>query len=912
MLKLLTPPQFADENQTLVARHHFIILWTCMATGGPVLLISLFLPETVYRWLLIFAVIEAAGLGLLILNRRGHTRLVSHLMILLIWSIATAMVLTSGGITSSGMALYLVTVLIAGLVQSGRAGFVTAILCILTGLSLVYLEYSGRLPASQVPHTPLTEWIANTIYMIIIISLQYLVSRTIRKALTASRQELKERQRADEALRASEELSGKLIRSSPDVVVRMGLQGEILFVNEVGPALSGYREEEMIGKSMLHFIAPEDRDRAVRNTALMLEGRLGPQEYGLVMKDGGKRLFEVNGDILRREDGAPYGLVQICRDISGRKKAEEALQRQNAYLESLNETALGLMGRTDLTDLFQSILEKAVRFSGADEGWICIHDPLKNDFEFRAVAGSRVRRIGSRFGFGLGITGEVWRTGRTVLVDDYHLWPKRTKLPEYDMRRAALAIPLRYEGRLAGILGLVHHDEAKGFPADEVAMLERLAELASLALDNARLYDRLKRELTERAEAEQENLRLLERLQRSEKMEALGKMAGGVAHDLNNVLGILSGYSELLLLEIPEGHRARGHVEKILQSTEKGAAIIRDLLTLTRRGVIAAEVVNLNGIVEAFLGTPMFEKIREAHPRISFRSECDKALLNIKGSPVHLEKMLLNLVLNAAEAITGEGEVVIRTQSRYLDKAVSGYDEVREGDYAVLAVSDTGAGIPPEIREKIFEPFFTKKTMGRSGTGLGLAIVWGTVKDHQGYIDLRSEEGQGSAFSLFFPVTREEPAGREEKPSLELYRGQGESVLVVDDVAEQREVACGLLTQLGYKVHAAAGGEEALEYLKRSKVDILVLDMIMAPGIDGLETYRRALEINPRQKAILVSGFSETERVGEAQRLGAGAYVKKPYVMEQIGMAIRSELKKMCLTGGAGPFTVTQRMQQVT
>jgi PAS domain S-box-containing protein len=892
MMPLFTPPQFADEDQTLIARHHFIILWTFMGTGGLVLLITLFIPETLSRWLVMFAAIESAGLSLLFLNSRGHTRLVSHLMILVLWAMATGMVLTDGGITSNDMAFFLIIVLIAGLIQSGRAGFVTAILCILTGLFLVYLEYSGRLPASQVPHTPLTAWIASTVYMVVIISLQYLVSRTIRKALMASRQELKERQRASEALRASEELSGKLIRSSPDIVVRLDLQGDILFINEVGLTLSGYREEEMIGKNMLNFISPEDQGRAARNTVLMLEGRLGPQEYCLVMKDGSKRLFEANGDVLRREDGAPYGLVQICRDISGRKKAEEALQRHNSYLESLNETALGLMGRTDLTDLFQSILDKAVRFSNVAEGWICIHDLVKNDFEFRAVAGRRDRAVGSRFEFGLGITGEVWRTGKTVLVDDYHLWAKRTKLPEYDMRRAALAIPLRYEGRLAGILGLVHHDQTKGFPADEIAMLERLAELASLALDNARLHDRLKRELVERAQAEQEKLRLLERLQRSEKMEALGKMAGGVAHDLNNVLGILSGYSELLLLEIPEGHRARGHVERILQSTEKGAAIIQDLLTLTRRGVVASEVINLNGIVEAFLEAPLFEKIKEAHPRISFRSDCDRALLNIKGSPVHLEKTLMNLVLNAVESITGEGEVVIRTESRYLDKAVRGYDEFKEGDYAVLAVSDTGVGIPTEIREKIFEPFFTKKTMGRSGTGLGLAIVWGTVKDHYGYIDLRSEEGRGSTFLLFFPVTREELAGRNEKPPLELYRGKGESVLVVDDVAEQREVACGLLTQLGYEVHAAAGGEEALEYLRRNEAAILVLDMIMEPGIDGLETYRRALEINPRQKAILVSGFSETGRVREAQRLGAGAYVKKPYVMEQIGIAIYLELNR--------------------
>jgi two-component system cell cycle sensor histidine kinase/response regulator CckA len=399
-------------------------------------------------------------------------------------------------------------------------------------------------------------------------------------------------------------------------------------------------------------------------------------------------------------------------------------------------------------------------------------------------------------------------------------------------------------------------------------------------------------DITDRKRAAEEKRSLTERLQRAEKMEALGQLAGGVAHDLNNVLGILSGYSELLLEEIPQGSRSRGHVEKILQSTEKGAAIIQDLLTLARRGVTASDVVNLNGVVSGFLKTPVFEKMKDYHPRVTFRTECDPNLLNIKGSPVHLEKTLMNLVSNAAESIAGEGEVTIRTESRHLDQAVRGYDKVEHGDYAVLTVSDTGMGIPAENREKIFEPFYTKKTMGRSGTGLGLAIVWGTVKDHNGYVDIQTEVGEGTTFALYFPVTREELIAQQRKTPIERYTGNGESVLVVDDIADQRNIAAGLLTRLGYRVHPVSGGEEAVEYLKENKADILVLDMIMTPGIDGLETYRRILEINPKQKAIIVSGFSETERVKEAQKLGAGAYVKKPYIMEKIGTAIRDELNR--------------------
>jgi len=397
------------------------------------------------------------------------------------------------------------------------------------------------------------------------------------------------------------------------------------------------------------------------------------------------------------------------------------------------------------------------------------------------------------------------------------------------------------------------------------------------------------RDMTEHKRAEEEKRILEERLQRSAKMESLGQLAGGVAHDLNNVLGILTGYSELLLGDIPEGSRSRDYVEKILQSTEKGAAIIQDLLTLARRGVTVSDVINLNGVVSNFIQAPVFEKMKHDHPLVTFRTECEPNLLNINGSPVHLEKVLMNLVANAAEAIDGAGEVTIRTENRYLDKPFHGYDEVKEGDYTLLIVSDTGAGIPAESIKKVFEPFYTKKTMGKSGTGLGLAIVWGTVKDHKGYIDLQTNAGEGTTFTLYFPVTREEIAAPEIRVSIEQYLGHGESVLIVDDIVEQREIASRLLTRLGYEVSAVASGEEAVTYLTANKADILVLDMIM-PGMDGLETYKRVLKVNPKQKAIIVSGFAETDRVSKAKKLGAGAYVKKPYVLEKIGVAIRDEL----------------------
>ncbi len=400
-------------------------------------------------------------------------------------------------------------------------------------------------------------------------------------------------------------------------------------------------------------------------------------------------------------------------------------------------------------------------------------------------------------------------------------------------------------------------------------------------------------DITERKQAEQDRKTLQDRLHRAEKMEALGTLAGGVAHDLNNVLGIVVGYSELLLDALHESSSARSKAMEILKGGQRAAAIVQDLLTLARRGVQGRTVVNLNNIVMECLKSPEFSNILSYHPNIQIKTDLEPDLLNLSGSSVHLRKSFINLVSNAAEAMPNGGILTVRTANRYLDKPISGYDEVREGDYVVLSLSDTGEGIPACDLKRIFEPFYTKKVMGRSGTGLGLAVVWGTVKDHLGYINVESEEGKGTIFTLYFPVTREELTPEQVSVAVAEYMGKGETILVIDDVKEQRDLATAMLTKLNYVATSVSSGEEALQYLEKQTVDLIVLDMIMDPGMDGLDTYARILERYPHQKAIIVSGFSQTERVSKAQALGAGAYVKKPYVLEKLGLAVRKGLDRV-------------------
>lgn len=403
-------------------------------------------------------------------------------------------------------------------------------------------------------------------------------------------------------------------------------------------------------------------------------------------------------------------------------------------------------------------------------------------------------------------------------------------------------------------------------------------------------YRGIDRDITERKKEEEKRKKLEESLQRSEKMEAMGSLAGRAAHDLNNVLSGIVGYPDLLLMQIPKESPLTKPILAMQQSGEKAAAIVQDLLTMTRRGVVATKIVGINDIISSYLQSPEHEKLLSYNHGIKIETALATDLLNISGSFHHISKCVMNLVSNAAEAMPKGGNISISTANRYIDRPVSGYESVEEGDYVIFTISDTGTGIHSDDLDKIFEPFYSKKVMGKSGTGLGMVVVWGTVKDHNGYINVNSKVGKGTTFTLYFPATREKKTKDEKPLNIENYMGKGESILIIDDISEQRKIASTMLTQLGYTVSAVSSGEKALKYLKEYSADLIVLDMIMEPGMDGLDTYKKIIKLHPEQKTIIASGFSETERVKEAQKLGAGQYIKKPYTLQNIGIAARNEL----------------------
>jgi signal transduction histidine kinase len=391
-----------------------------------------------------------------------------------------------------------------------------------------------------------------------------------------------------------------------------------------------------------------------------------------------------------------------------------------------------------------------------------------------------------------------------------------------------------------------------------------------------------------------ERRRLQERLARSEKMEALGLLAGGVAHDLNNILSGIVTYPDLLLMDETLSPKTRRAVETIKKSGEQAAAVVNDMMPIARGAATRNEPVSLGAIVKEYLTSLDFRTLRSKSRGIAVRSRLDDEGALVSGSPAHLRKAVSNLVINALESfdnLSREGRVDVETSLQRIESSRSaGPEGVQDGDYVLLRVRDSGQGIDAEHQKRIFEPFFSKKVMGRSGTGLGLTVVWNIVQHQDGFIDLESGE-RGTVFDLYFPVTAERPLEVDEAIPLERLCGAGERVLVVDDVVEQRKIASALLERLGYQVESVSSGEAAIDRLRQESWDLLLLDMLMEPGINGRQTYEKILEIHPGQKAVIASGYSEDDEVRKARALGAGAFIAKPYSLEKVGVAVRDVLR---------------------
>ena len=371
---------------------------------------------------------------------------------------------------------------------------------------------------------------------------------------------------------------------------------------------------------------------------------------------------------------------------------------------------------------------------------------------------------------------------------------------------------------------------------------------------------------------------------RATRLESMGVIAGQVAHDFNNLLAPIIGYPSFIKEKLPSDHVTIKYINAIETAAINIAEINQDLLTLGRRAHYNLEPLNLNLILSQTINSLVSQD-----SNISVKTHFCDDLMVVKGGIAQLSRVFTNLIVNAKDAMDNKGLLTITTENYYLDSQRISNVLVPKGEYVKVTISDTGKGISEEIISKLFEPFFTTKTTdAKRGSGLGLSVVNSVIKDHNGFIDVESKVGEGTSFYIYFPIDRE--TIEDDNDNYEIYGS--EKILIVDDDEVLRDVTSNLLSGLGYSVYTAESGENAVKFLTENSVDLVLLDMIMPNGIDGTETYKQIIAHKPNQPAIIVSGYSASERVIEARKLGVNMFLSKPLTQGSLGKAIRKTLNR--------------------
>jgi PAS domain S-box-containing protein len=379
-------------------------------------------------------------------------------------------------------------------------------------------------------------------------------------------------------------------------------------------------------------------------------------------------------------------------------------------------------------------------------------------------------------------------------------------------------------------------------------------------------------------------VRLERQLRQAQKMEAIGTLAGGIAHDFNNLLMGIQGNISLSLLDVDDGSPLLKNLKKIEQYIQNGVDLTKQLLGFARGGKYEISLLNINELLNE--QNLMFSRTNK---EVIFQDKCAPDLWSVEVDRGQIEQVLMNLYLNALQAMSGGGTLITRTGNVIVEKDQYNPYYVKAGKYIKITIEDTGIGMSEEVQQRIFDPFFTTKEMGR-GTGLGLASVYGIVKNHEGFINVYSEKGQGTRFEVYLPASGK-GVPHKEKVKEEFVEGK-ETVLLVDDEAMIIDVAERMLSKLGYKVFTARDGKEAIEVFKkyRNKIDVIILDMIM-PNMGGGETFDRIKKMKPEIKVLLSSGYSINGQASEILNRGCNGFIQKPFNLQNLSQNLRSMLE---------------------
>ena len=671
-------------------------------------------------------------------------------------------------------------------------------------------------------------------------------------------------------------------------------------------------------------------------------------------------------------------------------------------MRALHDTTVGLVRRLDIDELLKDIIIKAAQLLDTRNGYLFLTDKDGKRMVMRVGIGQFESLIGFTLQPGQGLVGRVWESGRPIILDDYQSWEHHLADERFEQLHATCGIPLKTEKEVIGVIGLSHFEPERTFRPEELDIMNRFAELAAVALVNARLYSSLSHELAEKQRIEKalrlseeryrivvenandsiciaqddkfvffnprtlellgctaEELRrtpfskfiypddlelLLDRyrrrlkgenplstypvriiskqgdvrwvqlnavrvewagrpailvfsrditdqkslelqLQQAQKMEAIGTLAGGIAHDFNNLLMGIQGRTSILLTDTHPEEPAREHLTGIEEHVKSAADLTRQLLGFARGGKYEVKTTGLNELIAE--KNKMFGRTKK---EIQIHEKFTEDLWNVDVDRGQIEQVILNIYINAWQAMPGGGKLFIQTENVQLDEMRVTTFHIKAGNYVKISITDTGVGMDPETRQRVFEPFYTTRPMGR-GTGLGLASAYGIIRNHGGYITIDSEKGKGTSVTIYLPASNRElprmariPEGR--------VKGQG-TILLIDDEQLIIDVGSQLLKRLGYTAITACGGKQALDLFEKQmqNIDLVILDMIM-PGMSGSQTFDELKKLKPDIKVILSSGYSLDGEASQIIQRGCSAFIQKPYTMDNLAQQLHTVLNQ--------------------
>jgi two-component system cell cycle sensor histidine kinase/response regulator CckA len=656
-------------------------------------------------------------------------------------------------------------------------------------------------------------------------------------AVQATFVDITERNRAEEALRESEERYRTILENIEDGYYETDLPGDLIFFNDSLCRMLGYSKDEMMGMSNKQYTDQENRNKlfAAFNKVYRTGKPAKGFDWQVFTKDGRKLFGEASVSLIKDSKGQPTGFRGIARDITERKQAEEALRTEKQRFETLLENAPFGVIMIDKEGNFKYVNSKFIELFGYDLNDI----PNGKEWFRKAYPDPAFRHH----------VIETW-------INDSNISEAGKNVPRI-------------------------------FTATCKDGMKKIIRFITVQLGTGE-YLMSCEDITLVQRAEEEKASLAEQLRQSQKIEAIGRLAGGVAHDFNNLLTVIRGYSQLSLMDLKGNEKLRGNLDEIQKATQRASDLTHHLLAFSRRQIMEMKILDLNTLLKDL--DKMLHRVIGEDIQLTYRLSDD--IGKVRVDPGQMEQVILNLAVNARDAMPSGGKLTIETSNAELDEAYAhAHIGSKPGRYVMMSVSDTGLGMSPEVKERAFEPFFTTKEKGK-GTGLGLSTCYGIVKQSGGNIWAYSELGRGTTFKVYLPRVDESP--KEEKgedKAAEIFKGT-ETILAVEDEIEVRKLVAEILKGQGYTVIEASDGQEAVKVSRENagkKIHLLLTDVVM-PGMSGRELAVTLGLQHPKMKVLYMSGYTDNAIVHHGVLEEGVNYIQKPFTLEALARKVREVL----------------------